>query len=1079
MADNQNPKIQYLTDEIINALTGDKVLTDWHDTNGQVKKELRTIDGGIYDRNIFGSIFSNTCNCGSVRRPGVRCKYCQSTVLPESEAWKRFARIDLPFYYCNELRFKNLMKFIKKNLPIKFDISTELRELSVSGKRGNNPYSNKLIFDFCQFNYDESKGSIICTDQIDDPDRCSYDGLVMIVSTYFRPKLDRLLTYINRSILVTPVIVRPPLYTRVNGKFDLMNSTVSTIYKDIIYSIQVHYAENYNKIKTPNDKAMFLAVMRNFMTKNVALMSRMLKPSKKNINRTMQSHRVSNSGRCTVIPAPDLKVDEVYVPRHLMYEACREEFIDYLAEFYNWSKQQADYSYRKEANSNPVQTAFDSYIETAGGLGKHVLLNRNPTLYELGIQCCKVKLTNNYTIGIPLLLCEGYNGDFDGDTFSFYSVPDDIVGEMVEKMSPKNLLYYKKDGSYLYKPRHEIMLGLMMACRVRIEGTDLQEFANYDDALQYKKKHRGFKWQTQCIIDSKITTLGREKLSQLFDADLNEILDTKDLTSDIIPALYERFKFLEPDDRTDRIQQIQEFALLIATLSGSTAPKLSELHANIEEKSLKQIREIEEDDNLTDQEKDLKTRLLYDEFLSKMQSKDSDGNPRLNSRVVRAVKESSRSKINQLLDVCVNRLNVGPDQQSRVSETTLLEGMSPKDYEMHCIENRATQDTKATSVPNSGSTTRQLVYLAERISYTDEHDESDKGILLPLNKCEGRTRVDGSVITKNEADSANPDEMVLVRSIVSSDFKYSGMMSRDHLTYLHDWNQGDGVGVSLASSLTENLTQSGLALKHGGAIFRLDPLARIVAPFDCTVEADDLDSMVILKDVKTGEIARYPKSTHFVLNMKKGEYYHKGEIVGVLYTLATPSYKLDSVIKLIGSQRVSSQKKFINNKVLMSECYAYGDGEITYERGAVGITGIRIGDYRYSYSDTSCYFLPEGTFVKKGQRFCTGVVDIHLAIKKLHNYIEVFYIFFKQFTELFPDVAPELIELTYILVVKNRNGKVVKKNVAASIFEEGSVYSQMAFQNTRKTLTNIDYQGIELAPDMISSQILNSLLTND
>lgn len=1077
-SNNVNPRIQYLTDDMINVYSGANVLTTWQDLYLKSTNSVVAYQGGPLDPSIFGSIFSNQCNCGAVRRVGKYCPECKSRILDETTAWTRYARIDLPVYYVNKLRFKNFVKFMNRNF--KFDFS----ELTDSFKSMNEQSGNRLIWDYCQFEYDKDRDVIVIKDLIDDYTACSYDSLLAIITEYYPQHLSVFRSFVNTSILVVPMIMRAPKYSVVNGVKELVNHELTTMYKMILYVTTDYYPKTISKFEKDIDKAMFNAQVRLYVTKLIDNISRLLKTSKMNLARTMNSHRVSNSGRCTIIPSPQLKVDEVEIPRHLMYECCREEFIKYLRDTFDWSKEKANLMYTQQCNSEEIQQAFEDYIDHGnGGLGKYVIINRNPSLYELSMQACKVKLTNNYTMGIPLLLCVPFAGDFDGDTFSFYVVPDELGYEISEVMSPKNLIYYKKNQQHLYMPSHEIMSGLMTSTKVIQNPEGMMEFESFEDANSWRRKHRDFKWNTACIIknpdspeESRITTMARYKLSELFGTDLDNYLNGFEdyLNSSNIPDLYSKLATME--DRTDRIQQIQEFALMIATLNGSTAPLLSELHAKLDSSYIDQIREIEKNDVLSSQEKDIKIRAIYDQYLKDTEhGVDSEGNPRISNNLKLKVKESARAKMNQLLNLVTQQLSVGPDKIAHVSETTLVGGMSPQDYARHAIENRATQDIKVSSVPNSGYTTRQLVFLGFPYVYSSETDPKNKGIYLDASRALGRTLVDGTIVTP-ELISKSKGEKLLVRSIITTSILDRTVITSDCLTNLNTWKDGDQVGTSLLSSLTEGLTQSGLALKHGGALFRMDPKSCIKAPEECTCATTD--QYVVLTG-KSGKEYIYPKSYNFVVNYTPTNSYKVGEVVGVSYHLSTPSYKLDSVITLIEARRSHSSKRLINNKVLISECYAYGDGKIQYNKVNDKITSITIGSYTYQYNPNSCYFLPQGTEVKKGDRFCTGLMDLDAAINKVNNYVDVFYLFDAQFNELIPNMQSDLIEFLYALLVKRNNGRITRKSVVNAVNETPSIFTRMGFQNARKVFENISPKGAEFLSDTVTSILLPSIFINE
>ena len=55
-------KLIYLSDYEILTYSKDNIITDYHDAILR-GKSFRPVKFGVYDPDIFGSIFSNSCNC--------------------------------------------------------------------------------------------------------------------------------------------------------------------------------------------------------------------------------------------------------------------------------------------------------------------------------------------------------------------------------------------------------------------------------------------------------------------------------------------------------------------------------------------------------------------------------------------------------------------------------------------------------------------------------------------------------------------------------------------------------------------------------------------------------------------------------------------------------------------------------------------------------------------------------------------------------------------------------------------------------------------------------------------------------
>ena len=681
-----NPKIQLLTDEIISMYSEDNVLTDYRDINLKVLNKVDPYPNGPYDQDIFGSVFSDRCNCGNIRTPGVRCPRCGSMLLDEVSSFRRFARIESPVYYSSKYKLIKLIEFLKNNFSIKTDFKSPYFE--------GLPWNDGKVLDICQWSYNKDEDYLLISDNITDFTKCSYEGLVSIIQINFPELLEEYRSYINQYILVIPMALRAPVVKVIDGERKLDNHQITTIYQNLIYDIFEYYSKEFPSMKTESGKSIFRGSLRKLISSSLDGLSQLMNSSKQNLARTMQSNRLPNSGRCTIVPDPTLTADEVTIPRHLMYETCRDEFIKYIADEKGISSKEAEVIYRTQSDLDEVQKMFDKYIEgdpKDPNSGKYVIINRAPSLFELSMFTCKVKLTNDYVMKIPQTLCKPLNADYDGDTMAFYCIPKEMNQVMTDALSARNRFLFKKNHAPLFTPTHEFMHGLIIATKVIIPSKR-ESFDSIEDVIKYKKEHKDFKYQTMIILNGKETTLGREILSEYFDKDVNAYLkDWKTtLNSKNVTFLYEQLR--DKPDRLERIQKIQEFAAKLSTLSGATAPKLSELYIDIDKSYLDRIKAIESDTSMDQKAKELAVRDIYLEFQKVELQKVPE-------EVKMSITESSRAKLNQLRDMAVQQLNVGPDKKFSVAETTLTQGLSPIDYEWHAIENRATQDIKQLSVP--------------------------------------------------------------------------------------------------------------------------------------------------------------------------------------------------------------------------------------------------------------------------------------------------------------------------------------------------------------------------------------------
>ena len=306
----------------------------------------------------------------------------------------------------------------------------------------------------------------------------------------------------------------------------------------------------------------------------------------------------------------------------------------------------------------------------------------------------KVKLTNEYVMRLPMAVCVPFNADFDGDAMCFYAVPKIMNDQITQNMSPRNIFYFKKSHKPLFLPTHDMMKGLILGSRVTLIPEENQlNFESVDKAKQYWiKNRRKFKFQHQCKIANKTTTLGRAILSDYFGKDIDAYLS--DIKADGLNAknVIILYSMLEDfDDRPDRILKIQEFALQVSTLSGSTALTVDEMYFGFDNKNLEEIKAIMNNDLLSHEEKEVKVRELYSQYVKAMTDELVSTRPEVKT----ALEDTARAKVDQWADMAFVTLNIDTTGNFSVGTSTIANGMNPTDYTRLAIENRATQDSKA------------------------------------------------------------------------------------------------------------------------------------------------------------------------------------------------------------------------------------------------------------------------------------------------------------------------------------------------------------------------------------------------
>lgn len=710
--------IDLLTDDDIIDFTRsngvDRVITEHRDVNLQgLTSPYR---GGVYDPDMFGSPYRDRCLCGRIRRPSKEpCPYCGSRVLTAEEALKRYARIELPFYYLNELRFDIFIDFFNKifeGCEIKLDfIGNDFIDGGYNQDRSRKKLGIKT-FDTCQFDFDSKKKVLTISEAITDEDKCSYEGLLAIIEKHFPEQLTEFRKYINRYYLVLPSYMRPyhVMKAKEGGTKELVDkvsvwycSVVKLCCPAAVESNKSNYTEIMSRFSTPGERSRYKALLRAFINIGRKIPTTLLNTSKKSDARNIYKVRVKNSARAPIIPDNTLAIDEVGIPVHVAYEMCREGFIKYLRDKLNFTKRQAEIATKYEAMNEETQRLFKEYAES-----QYIMVNRQPTLHEYGIYCCKLRLAEGDVIHFPISLCEPLNADFDGDTITVTLVPEHVAEDTYQRMSPRFNKIYKKSLKPIFVWKHEALNGANVATTYVTK--DLNELENpkhyyesYADLIKDVDIDGKIKPGTpirftgkvgNLTYKNKITSYGRLRTSKIIGKDIDEIGIFKHpgeaikagSASKLLSYLYNSPDFVE------KMNELQSYWLKEVTRAGVVTFDFKTLYVDTDTETYKKIREVADSKTLDNKEKLLLVSDLYAKYTKEIEGKFSQD---LKNEIARA----NRVKIHSIMDINMPQAIVqGVEETQIVNRGSLLGGLTESEYRSHAVENRSLQIIKNSGV---------------------------------------------------------------------------------------------------------------------------------------------------------------------------------------------------------------------------------------------------------------------------------------------------------------------------------------------------------------------------------------------
>ena len=245
-------------------------------------------------------------------------------------------------------------------------------------------------------------------------------------------------------------------------------------------------------------------------------LSDLLRGKKGRFRRNLLGKRVDYSGRSVIVVGPELKLNEVGLPKEIALEMYRPFVLKELMD----TGLAANIKSAKSLIDHRVNEVYDILEKVTENT--YVLLNRAPTLHKLSIQAFKPVLTDGLAIRLHPCVCKGFNADFDGDQMGVYlPLSAEAQKEAKQLMLPSRNLLKPSDGSPVSIPSQEMAVGCYYITSVRSDDLDKETTEDFKDlpimvdtqelALAYQSGKIALRELVAVKIDDKLvkTTYGR------------------------------------------------------------------------------------------------------------------------------------------------------------------------------------------------------------------------------------------------------------------------------------------------------------------------------------------------------------------------------------------------------------------------------------------------------------------------------------------------------------------------------------------------------------------------------------------
>jgi DNA-directed RNA polymerase subunit beta' len=596
-------------------------------------------------------------------------------------------------------------------------------------------------------------------------------------------------------------------------------------------------------------------------------LSDLLRGKKGRFRRNLLGKRVDYSGRSVIVVGPELKLNQVGLPKEIALEIYRpfvlRELIELgLAPNIKSAKNLIDHRIN-EVYDVLEKVTKDSYI----------LLNRAPTLHKLSLQSFRPVLTDGLAIRLHPCVCKGFNADFDGDQMGVHlPLSRSAQKEAKRLMLPSHNLLKPSDGNPVSLPSQEMAVGCYYITSIRSQDLARSEKEGFEGLTIFDgKEEADLAYQYRKInlrelivvkLNDKFikTTYGRLWFNSILPQEfefMNQPMAGSKSMNELI------FKSLELSGRKRTVRLIDDlkdigfkgFTLSGISLSMADCGSLKE-KSKIIELANKKVVDIEENYKnglISNDERRRLSQSVWMEITEEIAEKtwatlDIDSPIRIISAA--GIKRASKDQIKQLSGM--RGLMVDPTGKivELPTKSNFREGLSVFEYVTGARGTRKGLADTALKTADAGYLTRRLVDAAHMSIIRNEDCHTKKFITINKNE-KGRERyflrrLIGRV-TANDIIDPTSKELILKSGKVIDDkiiikLENSAVTSVDIRSPLgcksktglcqkcYGWDMstrklvdiGVSVGVIAAQSVGEPGTQLTLRTKHTGGVVGVD-----------------------------------------------------------------------------------------------------------------------------------------------------------------------------------------------------------------------------------------------------------------
>ena len=458
----------------------------------------------------------------------------------------------------------------------------------------------------------------------------------------------------------------------------------------------------------------------------------------------VMKRRQELSMRSTIIPGPDMGIDQIGLPKNAAMELYKP-FV--IRELVRSGKDLIEATKDVKEGTSMAWKALDNAIKN-----RPVLVKRDPVLHKYNVQALLPKLIEGSAIAMHPLLASAYNFDHDGDTMAVHlPLTEQARQEALDKMLPSSNLFSATNYGIMHAPDQEAIIGIN-----NLSHWGQKKELSFN-SLADLKKNKDIKVSDVVKVkigsEYKETTKGRALLVENapLEMDHSKLLHdpSLELKKSSIHKMLETFARKDPkgyptlvdDWRKKGNERAHEmgFSFSLSDLSPLKVKRNAILAPYHEE-----VAKVNKS-SLSQDNKDAKIVALYNKATEELDEKLSKDYTAMGNNMFKMVDTKARGSLAQFRQTVIAPMLL-VDANNKVITTPVLnsysEGLNVSQYwtSLHGARKGTLQRAQGTSVP--GALAKELINLNIATPIT-KHDCGDEhGLEMKLIDKKGNNEID-------------------------------------------------------------------------------------------------------------------------------------------------------------------------------------------------------------------------------------------------------------------------------------------------------------------------------------------------